>query len=140
MLVIGDEVVRWVAARTGEHGEHPYGAARGIGWERDGRLVGGVVFNDYNGPNVCMHVASDRTRRWLTRRFLWTVFDYPFVQLNCTRVTGLVGEGNHDARRFDEHIGFTLETRLKDAHPTGDMLVYVMRRQDCRWLQLKEKL
>lgn len=133
MLVVGDDVVRWVAARTNEHGN--FGAAVGIGWARDERLVAGVVYNEWNGVNVCMHVASDGTRRWMTREFLRIAFDYPFNQAGVNRITGMVGEGNVQARRFDEHLGFRLETRLAGAHPTGDLLVYVMWRDECRWLR-----
>jgi RimJ/RimL family protein N-acetyltransferase len=63
------------------------------------------------------------------------VFDYPFNQAKVKRITGLVGEGNIEARKFDEHIGFKLEARLAGAHPTGDLLIYVMRREDCRFLR-----
>ena len=136
-IVIGQSVVEWVAARTREFGS--YGAAVGFGIEDNGKLIAGVVFNDYNGANINMHVASDRSRRWMTRELLWMVFDYAFNQTKVKRITGLVGEGNSEARRFDEHIGFRLETTLKDAHPTGDMLVYVMRLEDCRWLGLRHE-
>lgn len=134
MILVGPSVIDWVAKRTNEHGN--FGAAVGIGWAKLGRLVAGVVFNEYNGANICMHVASDGTRRWMTREFLRVCFDYPFNQAKVKRITGLVGEGNCEARRFDEHIGFTLETRLRGAHPTGDLLVYVMWRDDCKWLRL----
>lgn len=133
MLVVGDEVVRWVAQRTNEFGN--FGAAVGLGWERDGKLVGGVAYNEFNGRNLCAHIASDGSGRWLTRHFLWAMFDYPFNQARVARLTGLVGEGNAQARRFDEHLGFKYETRLAGAHPTGDLLVYVMWREDCRWLK-----
>lgn len=132
MLVIGPEVVEWVAKRVNEHGN--FGAAQGIGWAKGGELVAGVVFNDFNGPNICMHVASDGTKRWMTREFLRTCFDYPFNQCGVKRITGLVGEGNVEARKFDEHIGFVLETQLWGAHPTGNLMVYVMWRYQCRWL------
>lgn len=124
--------MRWAEKRSDAQGD--FGAAVGIGWERDGELVAGVVYNDFNGPNICMHVQSDGSRRWLTRGYLRVLFDYPFNQAGAHRITGFVGEGNHDARRFDEHLGFRLETRLRGAHPTGDLLVYVMRREDCRWV------
>lgn len=133
MLVVGDDVVRWVAARTNEHGN--FGAAVGLGWARDGQLVAGVAYNEFNGQNICAHIASDGSRRWLAREFLWAMFDYPFNQAKVARITGLVGEGNHAARRFDEHLGFRLETRLTGAHPTGDLLVYVLWRDNCRWLR-----
>ena len=136
-IVIGQPVVAWVAAHTQEYGN--FGASVGLGIEQDGHLIAGVVFSDYNGANILMHVASDGSKRWMTREFLWMVFDYAFNQAKVKRITGLVGEGNIEARKFDEHIGFRLETTLKDAHPTGDMLVYVMRREDCRWLGLRHE-
>ncbi len=132
MLVVGPEVVQWVATRTNEFGN--FGAAVGIGWARNGELVAGVAYNEFNGVNINAHIASSG-RHWLTRDFLWAIFDYPFRQLGVQRITGLVGEGNAAARRFDEHLGFTLETKLTGAHPTGDLLVYVMWKHDCRWLE-----
>ncbi len=132
MIVIGQQVVHWVATRTNEFGN--FGCAHGIGWERDGALVAGVAYSDYNGVNMQMHVASDGSRRWMTREFLRVCFDYPFNQAKVKRVTGLVGEGNMEARKFDEHLGFTLEARLKGAHPTGDLLVFCMWKSNCRWL------
>lgn len=139
-IAIGSGIVEWVAKRTGEHGN--YGASVGIGLQEmldDGwHTIAGVVYNDFNGANVNMHVASDGTKRWLNRQFLWTCFDYPFNQLKVKRITGLVGEGNHAAIRFDSHIGFELEARLKDAHPDGDMLIFVLRKpQAQRWLNLR---
>jgi len=131
-LIIGQGVVEWVAKRTNEHGN--FGCAQGIGWQRHGQIVAGVVYNEFNGVNCLMHVASDGSRRWLHREFLRVAFDYPFNQLKVRRVTGLVGEGNIAAREFDEHLGFTLETRLENAHPTGDLLIYRMWKSDCRWL------
>jgi RimJ/RimL family protein N-acetyltransferase len=134
-ILIGPGVVEWVAKRTGEHGS--YGSAVGIGLTQDDRIIAGVVFNEYNGVNMNMHVASDGSKRWMTREYLWTVFDYPFNQAKVNRLTGLVGEGNVEAQLFDEHIGFRLETTLEGAHPSGDLLVYVMWKRDCKWLNIR---
>lgn len=131
-LVVGQAIVEWVAKRTNEFGN--FGAAVGIGWQRDGALVAGVAYSDFNGVNILMHVASDGSKHWMRREYLWAAFDYPFNQANVQRVTGLVGEGNIAARDFDEHLGFELEARLKDAHPTGDLFVYRMFKEDCRWI------
>lgn len=132
-LVIGEQVVDWVAKRTNEFGR--FGSAQGIGWLKGQEIVAGVVYCDWNGPNVVCHIASDGSRRWLTRRYLWTIFDYPFCQLRVKRITVPVGEGNKDSRRFVEHLGFVLEAALKDAHPSGDLLVYRLWKHDCRWLK-----
>lgn len=135
-IVIGQEVVEWVAKRAELSS---CGDAVGFGMEQDGQLIGGVMFNEYNGVNMNAHIASDGSKRWLTRELLWMVSDYAFNQAKVKRLTGLVGEGNKEAQLFDEHLGFRLETTLADAHPTGDLLVYVMRREDCRWLGLRHE-
>ena len=136
-IVIGQSVVSWVATRTQEFGN--FGASVGFGVEENGRLIAGVVFSDYNGVNIQMHVASDGSRNWMTRELLWMVFDYAFNQAKVKRITGLVGEGNIEARNFDEHIGFVVETTLESAHPTGNLIVYKMFREDCRWLKIRSR-
>lgn len=130
MLTVGQGVVEWVEKRLG----CAFPPSTGIGWQEGGELVAGVAYNDFNGVNICMHVAAVPGKRWMRREYLKTCFDYPFNQLGVKRITGWVAEGNKEARKFDEHLGFVLETTLSDAHPTGNLLVYVMRRQDCRWL------
>ena len=131
-IVIGQPVVAWVATHGQDFGN--FASSVGFGVEDENGLIAGVVFSDYNGANINMHVASDRTKRWMTRELLWMVFDYAFNQAHVRRITGLVGEGNTEAQNFDKHIGFKLETTLEAAHPTGDLLVFKMTREDCRWL------
>jgi len=108
--------------------------------EQTAKMIAACWFDSWNGANVNMHVAALPGRRWMTRDFLYTVFDYPFRVCGVRRITGLVSSTNFDARRFDEHIGFTLEATLKDAAPDGDLLVYAMFKQDCKWLNLRRGL
>ncbi len=128
-LFIGSPVVDYVAKRTNEFGN--FGCAQGIGWLRDGELVAGVVYAEFNGPNVVCHIASDGSRHWLTREYLWTIFDYPFNQMGVNRITVCVGQGNADSTRFVKHLGFTIEAELEGAHPTGSLLIFRMFRNEC---------
>lgn len=108
---------------------------KGLGLERDGCLVAGVVYEGFNGCNMFIHVAAEPGRRWLNRRFLYEVFYYPFVTCGVQRLTGYVEASNTEARRFDEHLGFAEEARLKGAASDGgDVILYVMHRQGCRFL------
>lgn len=125
-----DTIGPWVCARIGKR--YIPGTMSAIGRVRDGRIVGGVLFEDYNGVNVFMHVAG--IGNWLSRHMLSVTFDYVFNQLNCLRVTGVVSASNDAARRFDEKLGFVKEAILRDAAPDGDLIIYCMRREDCRWL------
>lgn len=54
-----------------------------MGWERDGKIVGAVLFNCFEGPNV--HVGAVGTG-W-TLGFLKAVGDYVYRQLGCLRMT-----------------------------------------------------
>ena len=132
MLVIGKPIVEWVAAQTNEFGN--FGTEVGIGWEKHGKIVAGVAYANWNGPNVECHIASDGSRRWLTRQYLWTIFDYPFNQLGVNRITVCVGEGNADSTRFVKHLGFILEAELDGAHPTGALRIYRLFKTECRFL------
>lgn len=108
---------------------------QGIGLANDGELIAGVLYDDWNGSNIWMHVAAVPGRRWLTRDYLKFCFGYPFTQLGCRRVSGWVEASNHDARRFDEHLGFKEEAVLKQAGRNGDdVIIYVMYREDCRYV------
>ena len=137
MIVIGKEVVEWVAKKTNEFGS--FGTDVGIGWSKNGELVAGVAYAEWNGVNVVCHIASDGSKRWLTRQYLWTIFDYAFVQAGVKRITVAIGEGNEDSQIFVEHLGFALEATLEAAHPTGDLLIYRMWKKDCQWLALDLK-
>lgn len=108
---------------------------KGLGLERDGELVAGVAYEGYNGVNIWMHVAGKPGSRWMTRSFLRYCFYYPFVELGVRRVSGYVEACNTAARRFDEALGFRLEATLTGAAADGgDVLLYVMRREDCRYV------
>jgi RimJ/RimL family protein N-acetyltransferase len=110
----------------------------GMGLERDGDLVAGIIYEGFNGPNIWMHVAGSADKRWLTRSFLRAGFAYPFVQCGVARVSGYVEARNTAARRFDEHLGFTEEARLQGAAADGgDVIIYVMRKENCRYVDSK---
>lgn len=134
MMTIGPHVVEWVAKQTNPNGY--FGNGVGIGWERGGVLVAGAVYMNYNGVNMDVHVASDCSKKWLVPSALRFAFTYPFVQLALRRITAEIGEGNAASRRFAEHAGFVLEGRKLGAHPTGDILVYRMTAETCKYLKV----
>lgn len=125
-----ERVSHWVSERMGIS---DWSSCKSIGLEENGELVAGVVFDYYNKASICMHVAAVGSR-WMNREYLWYSFHYPFNELKVKRITGLVPESNQAALNFDLNLGFKLETRLKDAHPDGDILVMKMMREDCRFI------
>lgn len=108
---------------------------KGIGLEKDGELLAGVLYEGFNGHNCWMHVAAQPGRHWLNREYLRTCFRYPFDEVGLSRVSGAVEANNMEARRFDEHLGFKQEAVLRGAASDGgDLILYVMRREDCRYV------
>lgn len=130
-----ERVCQWVAERIG--GDESFNGVS-IGLEENGELIAGVVFDMYTGPGISMHVAAIPGKRWMTRDYLYRCFAYPFEQLNCRRITGLVKVDNIEAQKFDEHLGFKREGLLREAYDDGtDMIVYGMLKSECRWLGIK---
>lgn len=107
---------------------------KGLGLERDGELIAGVLYEGFNGVNCWMHVATTPGKKW-TLEYLRYCFYYPFVEVGLQRVSGAVEASNLAARRFDEHLGFKQEAVLQGAAADGgDVILYVMRREDCRYV------
>lgn len=123
-------VGEWVINRVG--GLYVRGQA--IGLERQGRLEAGVLFDEFNGASIRMHVAIEGR---LTRDFLWYAFHYPFNECKVNKIIGLVPSVKTSVLEFDKHIGFVEECRVKDAHPFGDIVILSMTRKQCRFLELK---
>lgn len=124
----------WVCARAG--GTWTPGRGAAIGLIKGGQIRAGVLYEDYNKAHVICHIAGEG--RWACKEFLWVIFDYPFTQLNVRRITVPVASSNTTARNFVEKLGFELEAILQGAHPDGDILVYKMTADQCRWLGLSD--
>lgn len=125
-----DRVGNWIE-RNG--GGHYRAGTQCIGLERDGEIVAGTLYDYHNGASVYSHWAiSDKHA--LNREYLSAIFRYPFVQLDCSVIIALVAGDNEPSSNLVEHLGFELEHTIKDAHPSGELHIYTMRRSDCRWL------
>lgn len=132
MIHIGEDVCRWVAQRTG--GKYYAESGQGIGWAKDGELIAGVLFDNFNGRSVQMHVAAIG-KRWMTREYLRYCFRLPFAIWGVNKVIGLVDSTNTEAMSFDLHLGFVVEACIKDAGRFGDLFVLSMARDQCRFLK-----
>jgi len=101
---------------------------------RDDKVIAAIGYDQYNGQNVFMHVASDGTGKWSTRHILHEAFKFPFVTMGVARVSAWVEDSNYRSRRFVTNLGFTPEARLTHAaRDGGDVLIYRMFRQECRY-------
>lgn len=132
MIFDANVIGPWVASRI-QGMQYIPGSSTGIARVKDGKIVAGVLYESCNGVNVFAHIAVDPGG--INRKFLSVIFDYPFNQLGVKRITGVVASSNTAARKLDEHLGFELEAILTGAHPEGDLLIYKMTVDKCRWLK-----
>lgn len=132
MIVIGEEVCRWVADKTDD--TYYPNSGVGIGIEKEGRITAGVLFNGYCGQSIQIHVAKEPDA-YINREWLFVLFDYAFRQLKVNKIIGIVDSTNTVALRFDKHIGFVQEHVIKGAGKYGDMHILTMTRDQCRFLR-----
>lgn len=136
MFFDADIIVPWVKERTGGGDYYP-GSCAAIGRIKDGKIAGGIYYEHYNGVNIWCHIASDDPR-WLNREFLRMIFDYPFRRCGVKRMTAPVIWNNDKCRKFVERLGFEIESVMVNAHPEGDVIIYRLLKEDCKWLGDKQ--
>lgn len=98
-----DLVAGWVSERIGALIAKPY---VGIGAARDGKLCGGAVFNNWNGHNIEITLASEGC---LTRGTIRAVYHYLFVQSKAGRVSAQTRRSNKLMREMFPRLGFEFE-------------------------------
>jgi hypothetical protein len=133
-----DEIAQFVAGGTGSHGE--WGPFTALGKKDSKGLTVGIVYNLFTGSptgyqDCCMHIAARPNAKWCTHDFIYHAFAYPFTEMGCERVTGLVGRKNKSARKFFEKLGFEYEACLKRQRPGDDTIVYRMFKENCKWIK-----
>lgn len=111
-----------------------WGQFTAIGLERDGEPIAATIYHDYTYSNILMSFAAIPGKRWLTREYLRAIFRYPFVQLGCRRVTGVIASRNSDSLRFAHKLGARVDGVLKHALPDDDLVVMGILKEDCRWI------
>ena len=106
-----------------------------FGTEKDGELIGAVMFNSWNGSNVCIHNRIDHPAA-ITRQLLHAVFSFAFKTLGARRITGAVIGNNYKAVALNLRLGFELEGVFKNYLPgeRGDIVHFVMWPSTCRYL------
>ena len=100
MIVCDKAVVGpWVMHRV--HGLWNPAAMETIGWEREGEITAGVVFENWNGVSMMVHIAADKP---LTRGFVYRICDYAFSC--CGKVIAPIAESNEKSITLVEKLGF----------------------------------
>lgn len=128
-----ERVRRFVAGLSGR--EPDFGPSTATGVLVDGELIAGIVYNEFRGYDLSMHVSAS-SPKWASRKIVGTLLAYPFAQLGCVRVTAMISATNDRARKLLRQLGFHVE----GFHPLAlygreDALSFGMLRADAaRWI------
>lgn len=133
ILGYDDAVGDWVHKRLGS--VWVPNAGKAIGLINDAiEIVVGWTYTNWNKTNCVVDVVAE-AGGWCTPEFLYMAFDYPFNQMGVKRITSPVAESNTHCQQFVKWLGATHEATLKDACPTGDVRLYRMFKNECRWIK-----
>lgn len=128
-IVSGAHVGFWVAQRIG--GVFTPANSVAIGLEKDGTLIAGIMYEHWNGRSIVAHIAIEGR---MTPAFVGAIFDYAYNVCGAEKAIVPVGSHNVKSQKLVEHMGFSEEGRLKDAQPDGDIILYTLKKSDCRFL------
>jgi hypothetical protein len=125
----GARIGQWVADKLGT--VYSPNSSAAIGLVKDGNVVAGVIYENWNRRSVVTHIAIEGR---LTRSFLYAIFHHPFVTCGVNNIISAVNDTNTKSVLMVENMGFIAEGRLKDCSPDGDIILYTMQKSDCRFL------
>lgn len=126
----GPRIGHWTAQKLGMgfHNE----TMTAIGLVHDETILAGVIYENWNRRSIMAHIVVEGR---LTRDFVHAVFHYPFEICGVEKVICPVAHSNTRSSGLAEHMGFIPEARLADCSPDGDVVLYTLRRRDCRFLR-----
>ena len=119
-----------------EHVGVPYSINQSVicmGIVKKDEIIGSVIYHRYRWPDIEIGIETTDPA-WCNRRILKSIFDFPFNQLGCKRVTAITDPAKPAVCNFIERLGFVYEGRLRDSLPHGDSIILGMKRDECRWI------
>ena len=116
MIVADDRVARFVSDRLGFTLCPPFTT---MGIERDGEIIGGVLFNQFEGADVHFTAAGEG---W-TRGFYQAVGEYVFRTLGCERMTATTA--SEQVAKLAEKLGGKREGVLRSHFGPGNDAIIV---------------
>jgi RimJ/RimL family protein N-acetyltransferase len=109
-----DGLARWVASRIPHVGDAGFGPCQAIGIAREGRLVAGVVFHDWQPAALTLQLsmAAD-TPLWASRAVLRGLFAYAFVTAGVHKLWTATPHDAARVLRFNRGVGLKPEATLR---------------------------
>jgi len=131
-IVQGDAIGHWVAERV--QGKYFAAGSQAIGLERNGEIIAGVIYENWNKTSIVCHIAIEKQ---ITKKYLKAIFHYPFEFCKVKKIIVPVCSTHAKSLKLVIKMGFVEEARVKDATPDGDIIFLTLAREKCRFLGVK---
>lgn len=140
------EIATWVGERIAADFNTRFDAKgnrqfHAIGVEHGNKIIAGVVYHNYYHEVRAIEIsmASD-TPTWAKPEIIGELLYYPFITLNCQRISTLTPAKNQKALKFNYHLGFTKEGLIRRGDLTDDIVLNGMLIEEAdRWLTAYRK-
>ncbi len=132
---IHTELKRWVASRIWPDSNKRFGKCVCLGVFDDLSPIAVAVYHDYNPDAAIIELsAAAIDRRWLTRRVLKTMFEYPFKQAGIQMVVMRVSANDKQKHlhRMLKAYGFKGQTIKRLYGRCEDGIVFSLTDDDWR--------
>ncbi len=127
-----ESITQWVQERIPHVGQEGFGPSSAIGIKKDGYLIAGIVYHRYQKFDIEMSMASIDPR-WASKKVLRVMFQYPFQQLGCLRVTATTPKHYKHVRSFLERLNFKLEGVIRKGLGGDDACLYGLLREELKF-------
>lgn len=114
---VGQLIAGYFIRNTGYPITGPYLA---MGWIKNDQIVGQVIFNDYTGANIELHLHAPKI---LNKKTVTDVFKYVFETLKCERLTAKPYCTNKNLLQILIRLGFEYECTQERYYKNGDKVI-----------------
>lgn len=129
MIVYGEPVTLWMEQTIGTRFVPPFTS---IGWEDNGQITAGFLFNMYTEHDVEVTLAATRIPRALMK----ATFSYVVHTLGCRRATFRTRADNFPAQKALMRLGAKLEGTQRLYFGDCDGLLYGILKEDFPFSQI----
>ena len=109
-----------------------------VGFVEGSKIIGALMFSDYDGNNIFVHLSIDDPRA-CQRRYIKFMFNYCFITAKCNRMTALCENNYERNEKLLQGVGFTKEGIIRQGYCKNgkfvDGAVYGMLKQECKWIK-----
>lgn len=129
-----DEITKWICQNL-KSGTDWLGPHFTIGFVRNGRLIGGLIYHDYRPGCDVWWTIYTADKKWCSKKVLKFMFALAFEHFGCRRVSMITDVDNYPCLKLAQKLGFKAEGLLRQYRENGkDAVLMGILKHECQFL------